>query len=750
MKRTPLLQAHEFFRRGRSSAEGWSQLIGRGREWESFYRDRWQHDKVVRSTHGVNCTGSCSWNVYVKDGLITWEAQAVDYPSTGPDMPDHEPRGCPRGASFSWYTYSPLRVKHPYVRGSLLEQFREGRRRLGDPVEAWAEIVEGPAEYKSQRGRGGFVRASWEEAVELIAAAHVHTIRRYGPDRVAGFSPIPAMSMASYAAGARFYALIGGVILSFYDWYSDLPPASPQTFGDQTDVPESADWWNASYLLVWGTNLPTTRTPDAHFMTEARYRGQKVVVVSPDYAEHTKFADHWLPAKPGTDGALAMAMGHVILTEFWSQHRVPYFERYAQSFTDLPLLVTLRERDGAYVPDRFLRASDLGANEEHPEWKTVVIDEVTGRPAVPNGASGHRYQSKPGSWNLRLEGCSPALSLHRRVGAEGVEVDLPRFDEPDGVLRRGVPALRVGGRLVTTVLDLMLAQYGVARAGLPGDWPEGYDDPSPYTPAWQEAVTGVDRHLAARVAREFARNAELTEGRSMIAMGAGTNHWFHSDTIYRTFLSLLLLTGCQGRNGGGWAHYVGQEKVRPLAGLQTLAFALDWVRPPRHQSSTPFFYLATDQWRYEGVRPEDLAWAGGLGLFRGKHVADLNALGARLGWLPSHPAFDRNPLDLVDEAEAAGVAPAEHVVRELREGRVHFACEDPDAPENVPRVLTVWRANVLGSSGKGHEYFLEHLLGTPEPGVRAAESPEEERPGDVRWRDPAPRGSHGSSPATRS
>ena len=115
MKRTPLLQAHEFFRRGPSSAEGWSQLIGRGREWESFYRDRWQHDKVVRSTHGVNCTGSCSWNVYVKDGLITWEAQAVDYPSTGPDMPDHEPRGCPRGASFSWYTYSPLRVKHPYV-----------------------------------------------------------------------------------------------------------------------------------------------------------------------------------------------------------------------------------------------------------------------------------------------------------------------------------------------------------------------------------------------------------------------------------------------------------------------------------------------------------------------------------------------------------------------------------------------------------------------------------------------------------
>ena len=346
-------------------------------------------------------------------------------------------------------------------------------------------------------------------------------------------------------------------------------------------------------------------------MTEARYRGQKVVVVSPDYAEHTKFADHWLAAKPGTDGALAMAMGHVILKEFWVDRRVDYFERYARSFTDLPLLVTLRERDGAFVPDRFLRASDLGGEGGAPRVEDGRARRANGqarRSRTARRATATR--SEPGRWNLRLDGCEPALTLLGRSGPETVEVDLPRFDEP-GVLRRGVPALRVGGQLVTTVLDLMLAQYGVGRPGLPGEWPEGYDDPAPYTPAWQEELTSVDRHLVARVAREFARNAELTKGRSMIAMGAGTNHWFHSDTIYRTFLSLLLLCGCEGRNGGGWAHYVGQEKVRPLAGLQTLAFALDWVRPPRHQSSTPWFYLATDQWRYEGVRPEDLAWEGG-------------------------------------------------------------------------------------------------------------------------------------------
>ena len=51
------------------------------RDWEDAYRKRWQHDKVVRSTHGANCTGSCSWKIYVKGGLVTWETQQTDYPA---------------------------------------------------------------------------------------------------------------------------------------------------------------------------------------------------------------------------------------------------------------------------------------------------------------------------------------------------------------------------------------------------------------------------------------------------------------------------------------------------------------------------------------------------------------------------------------------------------------------------------------------------------------------------------------------
>ncbi|WP_063062577.1 nitrate reductase subunit alpha [Nocardia sienata] len=738
-----LLRLGKYFQRGEVSADHRTVHKVGGRGADEFYRDRWSHDKVVRSTHGVNCTGSCSWKIYVKDGVITWESQQTDYPSVGSDKPEYEPRGCPRGASFSWYTYSPARVRYPYVRGALLELYREAKTRLKDPVLAWADLIEDPERarrYKAARGKGGFVRAEWWEAAEIAAAAHVHTIKKYGPDRVAGFSPIPAMSMVSHAVGARFISLLGGSMLSFYDWYADLPVASPQVFGDQTDVPESADWFDAGYLIMWGSNVPVTRTPDAHYMTEARYRGQKVVVVSPDYADNTKFADEWVAARPGTDAALAMAMGHVVLREFFVDRETPRFLDYVRKYTDLPFLITLDDgADGTAVPGKFLTAADLGNSDEGAEFRTVLLDDA-GVPVVPNGSLGDRFgENGTGRWNLDLGGIEPLLTLYGRTD-DAAAVQFPRFDtDTPGVVTRGVPTATVAGKRVTTVFDLLLAQYAVGRPGLPGTWPAGYDDATePYTPAWQEALTGVPAAQARRIAREFADNADRSGGRSMILMGAGTNHWFHSDQIYRSFFTLTLLTGCQGVNGGGWAHYVGQEKCRPVTGWSTLAFGLDWQRPPRQMQGTVFWYLTNDQWRYDPFTADVFSSPLAKGKFAGRTAADNIALATRLGWMPSYPTFDRNPLDLADEAEAAGRTAAEHVVDGLKSGELRFACEDPDAPENFPRVLTVWRANLLGSSGKGNEYFHRHLLGadsnlqtTDTTGVR---------PEELVWREEAATG----------
>ncbi len=725
VKLNPLLRALDYLKRGDRINQGSTEENVRSRDWEDIYRGRWQHDREVRSTHGVNCTGSCSWKIYVKDGIVTWETQQTDYPSLGDDVPEYEPRGCPRGAAYSWYLYSPGRVKYPYVRANLLRLWREVRKEQPNPLRAWRQIMEDPmrrAAYQQVRGKGGFLRASWNEVSELIAAAMLDTIEHYGPDRVAGFSPIPAMSQVSYAAGSRFLSLIGGTMVSFYDWYADLPPASPQIWGEQTDVPESADWYNAGYFIIWGTNLPMTRTPDAHFMVEARYHGTKVVGVSPDYAEYIKFADVWLPAKAGTDAALAMAMTHVILKEFYVDHPTSYFLSYAKTYTDLPFLVTMVEHGGQWVSDRFVNADDVSSGINHGVWKTAVWDVLSGGPQIPNGSLGYRWDGQA-QWNLDLKSpmgtpIEPLLSFMEDPDAV-ILADFPNFDsnakEP---LRRGVPVKKITGSSgqslwVTTVYDLMMAHMGVGR-GLSGDYPVDYDDLRPYTPAWQEGITGVDRHLAIRVAREFAENAAKTGGRSMIALGAGTNHWYHSDLIYRAIINLVLLTGSQGVNGGGWAHYVGQEKVRPLEGWTMLAFALDWTRPPRQSQGTSYFYFATDQFRYEEVAPP-LQGIPSSGRFREMHPADMNALAVRLGWLPSYPQWTENSLAVVKEARAQGAQTASEIARYaadcLVDGRLHWAIEHPDDLRNFPRVFFVWRSNLLGASGKGHEYFLKHMLG---------------------------------------
>ena len=101
-----LLALGKYVTRRDQTDDGRAIFLEGGRQGDVFYRDRWSHDKVVRSTHGVNCTGSCSWKVYVKDGIITWESQQTDYPTTGPDRPEYEPRGCPRGAAFSCLLYT--------------------------------------------------------------------------------------------------------------------------------------------------------------------------------------------------------------------------------------------------------------------------------------------------------------------------------------------------------------------------------------------------------------------------------------------------------------------------------------------------------------------------------------------------------------------------------------------------------------------------------------------------------------------
>ena len=392
-----------------------------------------------------------------------------------------------------------------------------------------------------------------------------------------------------------------------------------------------------------------------------------------------------------------------------------------------------------------------------------AIDENTGEPVVPQGSMGYRWpgtDEAKGRWNLEAkdgetggEVCLALSMIDRRD--EAVPVAFPYFggrpherfpenDQGGDVLLRNVPVKRVtladGDALVATVFDLLCANYGLDR-GLGGACAESYDDNVPYTPVWQAAITGVPAEKAITVAREFAHNADRTHGRSMVIIGAGVNHWYHQDMTYRSVINFLMMCGTVGVSGGGWAHYVGQEKLRPQTGWTMLTFALDWVRPPRQMCGTSFFYAHSDQWRYEKLDVRELlSPLADPAPHRGS-IIDLNARAERMGWLPSAPQLAVNPLTLAREAERAGIGIQEFVASALMEDRICMACEDPDNPSNFPRNLFIWRANLFGSSGKGHEYFLRQFLGTTH-GLQGKDLGEMGglKPQEVAWHDPAPEG----------
>ena len=722
------------------------------RQWEEFYRNRFQHDRVVRSTHGVNCTGGCSWQIHVKDGVVVWETQQLDYPLLEDQLPPYEPRGCQRGISFSWYLYSPIRIKYPLIRSSLIDAYREEKAKTDNPLEAWAALQANPEKrkkYQNARGKGGFRRVHWDEVLEIMAVANIHTAKEHGPDRVIGFSPIPAMSMLSYAAGSRFLQLFGGVNLSFYDWYCDLPTAFPEIWGEQTDVCESADWYNAKMIADMGACLNMTRTPDCHFFAESRHNGTKAVVFSPDFSQVCKYADQWVPLHAGSDGAFWMAVSHVILKEFHHEQQTPYFIDYVKRYTDSPMLVKLEQEGENYRPGRMLRANELPGNKDLPngEWKFVSVDEESGEYVVPKGSMGHRWDEEQGHWNMKFENSinnetyDPTLSFLSKhdevIQTEFIEWGL------DSKSLRGVPIRYVetdsGTIPVTTVYDLTMAQYGVGR-GLDGHYPEDYSNrDAAYTPAWQEVFTGVDAKTVLQFAREWANTANITEGKCMIIIGAGINHWYHANLMYRAGAMALMLSGCVGRNGGGLNHYVGQEKLAPMDSWSGLAFAKDWKIAPRLQQAPLWHYINTCQYRYDGqysryntVPDNELTR---------NHTADTIFKSVRNGWMPFYPQFKQNTLDLCDQAVNEGASSDKEIsnaiLEKLKSREINYSVSDPEAPENHPRVWYIWRGNAIVGSMKGHEYALKHYLGTHSNGI-AQDSADHTK--EVKWHDVAPVG----------
>ncbi|OAD21992.1 nitrate reductase alpha subunit [Candidatus Thiomargarita nelsonii] len=238
-----------------------------------------------------------------------------------------------------------------------------------------------------------------------------------------------------------------------------------------------------------------------------------------------------------------------------------------------------------------------------------MFDETTGAPKMPKGTVGHRWQSKQGQWNLELKDglddspIAPLLSFIENSD-EILQVEFEDFSNDNAMNKRGVPVKYIetaeGKVAVTTTFDLMMGHFGVNR-DLGGEYANSYDESEQtYTPAWQEKFTGISKKIVINFARQFADTAEKTDGKCTVIIGAGINHWYHNNLIYRGPITALMLCGCVGKNGGGLAHYVGQEKLAPIAPWKAVSSAADWGASARMQNAPSWHYIHSDQWRYEG------------------------------------------------------------------------------------------------------------------------------------------------------
>jgi DMSO reductase family type II enzyme molybdopterin subunit len=305
-------------------------------DFRDVYAEGWKWDRVVRSSHWVNCwyQAHCAWNVYLKDGMVWREEQAADYPQVRADVPDFNPRGCQKGACFSERMYDPARVRHPL-------------KRVGP------------------RGAGKWKRVSWDEALAEISDSVIDTIVEEGTDRVI-WDLGPGISLGTQIAGqGRLRVLLDSTNLDMNTEIGDGHRGTAETFGKIVFERSADDYFFSDLILCWGANPAYTQIPNMHFLTEARYKSARIFCISPDYNSTAIHADRFIPVKPGGDAALALGVAHVLVEEGLVDRD------FVTEQTDLPFLV--REDD-----QRFLRGSDLergGDDEElyvHDEREGIV------------------------------------------------------------------------------------------------------------------------------------------------------------------------------------------------------------------------------------------------------------------------------------------------------------------------------------------------------------------------------------------
>lgn len=549
------------------------------RDWEDVYRNIFETDSSFVFLCAPNDTHNCLLRAYVKNGVLLRIGPTYGY-GKATDLEGNrasarwDPRLCQKGLALHRRVYGDRRIKGAMIRRGFKAWADEGFPR--DPESGRPD----PSYF--QRGRDEWLRVSWEEAYDYTARALVSVARAYsgegGARRLRAQGYDEAMIDAMDGAGTQALKMRGGMALlgatrifglyrfasglaladaairgvsaddalgargwDSYSWHTDLPPGHPMVTGAQTNDFDLFAVERSKLCLVWGMNFITTKMPDSHWLTEARLKGTKVVVITVEYSATASKGDEVFVIRPATDAALAMGLSQVILS------RGLHDAAWVKENTDLPFLIRL----DTLAP---LRPEELDPAELDPE----------GPGRAPAGA--------PANLEVLEAGATPPPPLEQRAQYAQSELvsDFGAYvvvDERSGRLAglsrddagrapAGVSPALEGARRVR------LADGSEVRVSTQLSLVRAYLDEN-MTPAKVAELTGLPADSIESLAGQIAASPEAT----LLVTGMGPNQFYNADLKDRAIFLLAALTRNVGFPGGNVGSYAGNYRTAIFDGM---------------------------------------------------------------------------------------------------------------------------------------------------------------------------------------
>lgn len=542
------------------------------RDWEKTYRDIFKVDSKFTFLCAPNDTHNCLLEAHVKNGIIVRIGPTFGYGKAEDlygNRSSHrwDPRICQKGLALVRRIYGDRRVKAPMVRQGFKNWVDAGFPR--DPATGKA-----PPEYM-QRGKDKWIRVSWDEAFDYSARALENIARTYsgaeGRERLLAQGYDPSMVEATAGAGTQTIKVRGGMALlgatriyglyrfanmlaladaklrnvgeadakgargwDSYSWHTDLPPGHPMVTGAQTNDFELFSVEHSKLCVVWGMNWITTKMPDSHWLTEARLKGTKLVVVTVEYSATATKADEVIVIKPGTDPALALGLAQVLLD------KKLYDRRWVETNTDLPFLV----RMDTLAPLR-------------PEELDPPLSAARSNPTSLDWIGPDDEPSDPLEQKWQFAASSLKQDLARYVVWD------QRTNKLVAVTRDEVgPKARTMSPKLEGSLEVKLASGQTVEVRPHFELLKNYLDAN-MTPAQVSQITGAPESAITSLATQIAANPEKTS----IAVGMGPNQFFNSDLKDRAILLVAALTRNLGYPGGNVGSYSGNYRSALIGGI---------------------------------------------------------------------------------------------------------------------------------------------------------------------------------------